>query len=621
MDELQEIIQDFLVETEELIEGVDQDLLELEKTPDDYELLNKVFRSVHTIKGAAGFLGFTQLVSLVHNTETVLNKLRLGELKLISPINDAILESVDLVKTILARIKNEEQGDVDLTDILSKLESFVSEGGPETVESTQPIAPAVTEEPSFEELLALAKSTPAPPSQEPPPAFEPTVASPIVESSVEYVESVAAPEIPPVEAKPPMEAPAPPASAKSAQTTSAQPPSKELPAQTIRVETNKLDNVMDLVGELVLGRNRLTNLLSKFEAQKNGGGELKATLSEVTNFINLVTSDLQSAVMKTRMQPIKKVFGRFPRVVRDLARDVNKNIVLVLRGEETELDKSVIEQINDPLVHIIRNSIDHGIESKERRLEIGKPDKGTLKMSAYYEGNNIIIEIEDDGKGIDPEKIGPSAVKKGVITQEELEKMGEKEIVNLVFAPGFSTAEKLSDISGRGVGMDVVKTNITKLNGMIDLVSKVNVGCTLSIKLPLTVAIMNALIVTTDEETFAIPLSSVVEINRINVNQIQSIDQKEVVKLRDIVLPLIRLKDLFKLDGESNLTDMLYVVVIGIAEKRVGIVVERLKGQEEVVIKSMGEYLSDVTGIAGATVSGDGKVMLILDIAALFEKI
>jgi two-component system chemotaxis sensor kinase CheA len=325
--------------------------------------------------------------------------------------------------------------------------------------------------------------------------------------------------------------------------------------------------------------------------------------------------------MKTRMQPIKKVFGRFPRLVRDLARDLNKSINLELRGEETELDKSVIEQINDPLVHIVRNSIDHGVESREERRRKGKPETGTIWMSAYYEGNSIVIEIKDDGKGIDPARVAASALKKGVLTQQELQRMDEKEIINLVFAPGFSTAEKVSDVSGRGVGMDVVKTNITKLSGIIDLVSKVDVGCTMYIKLPLTLAIMNALIVTAGEETFAIALSSVVEITRIKAEEVEFIDQKEVIKRRNAVLPLIRLKDLFSLKETHSSSDMIYVVVIGIAEKRIGIVVEKLKGQEEVVIKSMGGYLSEVPGISGATVGGDGKVMLILDLAAIFEKI
>lgn len=601
MDELQEIIQDFLVETDELIDGLDQDLIDLETSPDDYDLLNKIFRSVHTVKGAAGFLGFNQLVKLVHTTETLLNKLRLGELRITSSINDAILESVDLIKVILSGIKkNNKEDEIDLTGILPKLESFVS--GDAQPESPPEISPPPSPVESKPEL---------------PPAIssEPVTAPETVVPTTGKETGAPAELAPPPEPKPvEIQKAAPPQTKKSAPAT---PPKAE---QTIRVETEKLDSVMNLVGELVLGRNRLSNLLGKFQTQKNGGEELGSTLSEITGFINLVTSDLQLAVMKTRMQPIKKVFGRFPRLVRDLAKDVNKLVNLELKGEETELDKSVIEQINDPLVHIIRNSIDHGIESREERLAKGKPEKGTIKMAAYYEGNNIIIEITDDGKGIDPVAVGASAVKKGVKTQEEIESMGDKEIINLVFAPGFSTAKKISDISGRGVGMDVVKTNITKLNGMIDLVSEVNVGCILYIKLPLTVAIMNALIVMSGEETFAIPLSSVVEITRIETSQIQSIDQKEVVKMRESVLPLVRLKDLFDLDSEgTQATTMLYVVIIGIAEKRVGIVVEKLGGQEEIVIKSMGDYLSDVSGIAGATVSGDGKVMLILDIAALFE--
>ncbi|MBI5185905.1 MAG: chemotaxis protein CheA [Nitrospinae bacterium] len=605
MDELEEIIQDFLVETEELIQGVDQDLLDLEKSPDDFELLNKVFRSVHTIKGAAGFLGFNQLVTLVHNTETLLNKLRLGELRINSAISDAVLESIDLVKIILSDIKeNKKEKEINLTGILSTLEGLTL--GVVVRAETKAPAPKprpreeVPQKPKEARIEAKEEPVEAPMEQ----AAEPDFQAPVQREPAASQRPPSQPQQKTIQEKAPASA-----------------ASKDLSEQTIRVETTKLDHVMNLVGELVLGRNRLTNLLSRFEARRNGNEDLASTLSEVTGFINLVTSDLQLAVMKTRMQPIKKVFGRFPRLVRDLARELNKSVDLILRGEETELDKSVIEQINDPLVHIIRNSIDHGIESKEQRLLLGKPDTGTIRMSAYYEGNHIVIEIEDDGKGIDPARVAAAALKKGVLSQQEIQGMDEKEIINLIFAPGFSTAEKVSDVSGRGVGMDVVKTNITKLSGMIDLVSKVGIGCTLYIKLPLTLAIMNALIVTAGEETFAIALSSVVEITRIKTEEVEFIDQKEVIKLRNAVLPLIRLKDLFDLKDSPASADMIYVVVIGIAEKRIGIVVEKLKGQEEIVIKSMGDYLSEVPGIAGATVGGDGKVMLILDIAAIFEKI
>lgn len=606
MDELDEIIQDFLIETDELIQGVDQDLLDLEKSPDDFELLNKLFRSVHTIKGAAGFLGFKQLVNLVHTTETLLNKLRMGELRINSAISDAVLESIDLVKAILADIKeHNKEKELNLTAILATLENLTL-GAAIPVKTVSAPAPA----PKAAEAAAPQKPKEV--------GVADIKAASIISTPIMQAAAPCDPEVPrKVPPQPPQKTP----DEKARPSTSAAPASKDNAEQTIRVETSKLDNVMNLVGELVLGRNRLTNLLSRFETNRNGNEELVATLSELTGFINLITSDLQLAVMKTRMQPIKKVFGRFPRLVRDLARDLNKSINLELRGEETELDKSVIEQINDPLVHIVRNSIDHGVESREERRRKGKSETGTIWMSAYYEGNSIVIEIKDDGKGIDPARVAASALKKGVLTQQELQRMDEKEIINLVFAPGFSTAEKVSDVSGRGVGMDVVKTNITKLSGIIDLVSKVDVGCTMYIKLPLTLAIMNALIVTAGEETFAVALSSVVEITRIKAEEVEFIDQKEVIKRRNAVLPLVRLRDLFSLEENHSSSDMIYVVVIGIAEKRIGIVVEKLKGQEEVVIKSMGGYLSEVPGISGATVGGDGKVMLILDLAAIFEKI
>jgi two-component system chemotaxis sensor kinase CheA len=401
---------------------------------------------------------------------------------------------------------------------------------------------------------------------------------------------------------------------------------------TIRVDINRLDSVMNLVGELVLGRNRLLQLASKLE-ELHEDDEVVGILNENASHINLVTTDLQLAVLKTRMQPIRKVFTKFPRMVRDMARDLGKEINLTISGEDTELDKSVIEEIGDPLVHLIRNSIDHGVEMPEDRLAAKKDRVGQVKLSAYYEGNNIVIEIKDDGRGMDIERIKEKAVEKGMITHEDASRLSKKDIINFIFAPGFSTAKKITDVSGRGVGMDVVKTNITKLNGLIDIDTEYGKGSVITIKLPLTVAIIQSLMVGTGKEIFALPLASVVETVRISNKDIQSVDQHEVIKLRNSVLPLVRLNDVFNITtgaslplqaasrgGQGASNNWLYVVVIGIAEKRVGIIVEKLYGQEEVVIKSLGEYIS-TKGIAGATILGDGRVTLIVDLAQLFEVI
>ncbi|MBI3814283.1 MAG: chemotaxis protein CheA, partial [Nitrospinae bacterium] len=311
---------------------------------------------------------------------------------------------------------------------------------------------------------------------------------------------------------------------------------------------------------------------------------------------------------------------KFPRMVRDMARDMGKEINLEISGEDTELDKSVIEEIGDPLVHLIRNAIDHGVEMPEVRLAAGKARIGQVRLSAYYEGNNIVIEIRDDGRGMDTERIKEKAVEKGMITPEEASRLSKKDTINFIFAPGFSTAKKITDVSGRGVGMDVVKTNITKLNGLIDIDTEYGRGSIIVVKLPLTVAIIQSLMVGTGKEIFALPLASVVETVRISNKDIQSVDQHEVIKLRNSVLPLVRLNDVFHISASDSKNEWLYVVVIGIAEKRVGIIVEKLYGQEEVVIKSLGEYIS-TKGIAGATILGDGRVTLIVDLAQLFEVI
>jgi two-component system chemotaxis sensor kinase CheA len=384
---------------------------------------------------------------------------------------------------------------------------------------------------------------------------------------------------------------------------------------------------MNLVGELVLARNRLFNISSKLEI-KYADDDLSSALAQVVAGLNLVTTDLQLAVMKTRMQPVKKVFSKFPRMVRDLSRELGKDMELFISGEETELDKSVIEEIGDPLVHLIRNSVDHGIEDKEARKTAGKPERGTIKLSAEHEGNYIIISVIDDGKGMDTAVIKRKAVEKGVIDEKSAASLSDKDALSLIFAPGFSTKDKATEISGRGVGMDVVKTNIQKLNGIIEINSNPGQGSGIILKLPLTVAIIQTLIVGISDEVFAIPLNSVVETLRIKESTIQTIDKHEVINLRKSVLSLLRLGDEFGIGGNmdesaaARSTDReIYVVVVALAEKKVGIVVDNLYGQEEVVIKSLGDYRLGYKGISGATITGDGKVVLIIDVASMIDAV
>jgi two-component system chemotaxis sensor kinase CheA len=390
------------------------------------------------------------------------------------------------------------------------------------------------------------------------------------------------------------------------------------PEQTIRVEVKRLDHLMNLIGELVLSKNRLLKIYDDVEERYEGEKFLEE-LNQVVSSVSLVTTDLQIAVMKTRMLPVSKVFNKFPRLVRDLSRELNKDIELVMQGEETELDKSIVEEVGDPLVHMIRNSCDHGIEDPQTRIEKGKPAKGTVTLKAYNEGNQIVIEIQDDGAGMDPEFLKMKAIDKGVITEREAENMSDKEAYGLIFRPGFSTAAKVTGVSGRGVGMDVVKTNIEKLNGIIDIESEYGKGSTFKLKIPLTLAIMQALLVSAQEEYFAIPLSSVLETVRISLDEIYTIEGKNVLKLRDEVLSIVRLSDLYDVEKVYDTGDHTYVVIIGLAESKLGIVVDGLVGQEEIVIKSMGDYLQGIEGIAGATIRGDGGVTLISDVVALMK--
>ena len=391
--------------------------------------------------------------------------------------------------------------------------------------------------------------------------------------------------------------------------------------QTIRVDVERLDELLNLVSELVLGRNRLAQLNTDVAAEYEGT-EIARSIGDTARQIDLLTTELQLAVMKTRMIRIGKVFNRFPRLVRDLSKETGKEINLVIKGEKTELDKTLIEEINDPLVHLIRNSVDHGIESPKERKKAGKSAKGTITLSAEHEGNHIIISIIDDGKGIDPEIIVNKAISKGIIIKEKADELSKHEIFNLIFAPGFSTAEKVTNVSGRGVGMDVVKTNVSRLHGIIEIDSEVGKGTKIDIKLPLTLAIIQGLLVKVIGETIILPLSSVVEVVKVSKKEIYQVNKTECIKLRDRVLPLINIDNLlYHSDTFHKETETQFVVVIRLAEKRYGIKVDDLISQKEVVIKSLGKYLGNIEGIAGSTIMGDGTVVMIADIAEIINKL
>ena len=587
----QELLEGFLTETAELLEKLDDDLVALEKAPSDTELMNGIFRSIHTVKGASSFLGFELLVKVTHKTEDVLNRMRRGELEVTPEVMDVILEAVDLVKLLVSDIKGGDIVEREIDATVGKLLPFLSENAKEATVLKQP-APAA-------------------------PATEEAAASPPPASPEDAAQALTEPSPPPAPA--PAKTPEPAPRAQSAPPPAPRDDKKGddlADNSTVRVDVKRLDDLMNQVGELVLERNRMMQLNSDFNGGDDTFGEEFGKLSKRISF---VTSELQMQVLKMRMIPVEKVFKKFPRIVRNLARDLGKEVDLVVLGEETELDRSVVDEIGDPLIHLIRNAMDHCLETPDERVAAGKPPKGTLILSAAHEGNQIVISIKDDGKGIDAEKIARKAREKGLITDEQLATMGQREMLDLIFLPGFSTKEKATDLSGRGVGMDVVRTNIKKLNGIIDIKSELGQGSEFILKLPLTLAIIQSLLVEVEDETYSLPLAAVMETLRVEEREFHTIGGQEVLKLRDSVLPLMRLQRIFNVAPGERSRAACYVVVVGVAEKRVGLVVSRLLGQQEVAIKSLGKYLANLPGIAGSTILGDGRVTLIIDPAGLLE--
>ncbi|AHN37864.1 chemotaxis histidine kinase/response regulator CheAY2 [Helicobacter pylori] len=654
MDDLQEIMEDFLIEAFEMNEQLDQDLVELEHNPEDLDLLNRIFRVAHTIKGSSSFLNLNILTHLTHNMEDVLNRARKGEIKITPDIMDVVLRSIDLMKTLLVTIRdtgsdtnNGKENEIE--EAVKQLQAITSqnlEGAKEGTKEApkEEMKKEAKEENTEENQENKAKAPTAKDfASDNPLADEPdldytNMSAEEVEAEIERLlnkrqeadkerraqkkqeakpkqEVTSKTETPKTET---LKAPKTETKAKAkADTEENKAPSIGV-EQTVRVDVRRLDHLMNLIGELVLGKNRLIRIYGDVEERYDGEKFLEE-LNQVVSSISAVTTDLQLAVMKTRMQPVGKVFNKFPRMVRDLSRELGKSIELIIEGEETELDKSIVEEIGDPLIHIIRNSCDHGIEPLEERRRLNKPETGKVQLSAYNEGNHIVIKISDDGKGLDPVMLKEKAVEKGVISERDAEGMSDREAFNLIFKPGFSTAKVVSNVSGRGVGMDVVKTNIEKLNGIIEIDSEVGVGTTQKLKIPLTLAIIQALLVGVQEEYYAIPLSSVLETVRISQDEIYTVDGKSVLRLRDEVLSLVRLSDIFKVDAILESNSDVYVVIIGLADQKIGVIVDYLIGQEEVVIKSLGYYLKNTRGIAGATVRGDGKITLIVDVGAMMD--
>jgi two-component system chemotaxis sensor kinase CheA len=582
-DEMEEIIAEFITESEETLDQVDPLFIELEAKGEDKEILNKLFRIVHTIKGAAGFLGLQTMVDVAHNAESLMKRLRDGEIALTKSIVDVILKSADMLRLLLRHLKEKDNIQENVAPLLKELK--------QALETAQPVGGAVA---------------PVVPRTEEP------AAEPKIETSAPKAEKPVA-EAPPAAAA----TPEPPSEAVAGLELSGEkaPPEKKEALQTLRVEVDKIDKVMDLTGEVVLVRNRLLNIMNRLEQSYSDDQDVQSLL-EAVSFLDLITSDMQLGVMKMRMQPIAKVFGKFPRLVRDISGPLGKLVELKVSGEETEVDKSVIEEIGDPMVHIIRNAVDHGLETPQDRVAKGKPEKGTISISAEQKGNQIVIEVSDDGHGIDLDRVKKKALQKGLITEDEAVRMTEEAAINILFLPGFSTAEVATELSGRGVGMDVVKTNISKLNGTVEVTTRKDEGTTFTIRLPLTLAIIQTLMVRNGNARYAIPLAPVEETLTVSPSDISDMGGAEALIIRGKVYPLFTLSSLLG-TAQTAETSLRYAVVVAIGDKRFCIGVDELLGQEEVVIKTVTGINTGSSYILGATITGDGKVVFILDLAAI----
>lgn len=743
----EEILQDFLVEAGEILEQLSEQLVELERRPDDRDLLNAIFRGFHTVKGGAGFLQLEPLVECCHKTENLFDVLRNGQRSVTPDLMDVVLQSLDAVNAMFAQVQQREDPDpadpalierlialVNGEDIAAapeappavdpvdaEFEQFLNAAGAEPVVAEQPSAPSAETDSStavesaasandeisedefealldqihgkgkhggvpatdavvdkaasvsaappasagdditddeFEALLnelhgdkapGLSQSAPAAPSAAAASAAPASASTAAAAGGDELISddefealldqlhgkghgpgAAGTPSATPPAASVAAAAAPPKAAAKpetpSAAAVRADEPSKVVakkpvaaavakePAAetTVRVDTQRLDDIMNMVGELVLVRNRLVRL------GLNSGDEV---MSKAVSNLDVVTADLQTAVMKTRMQPIKKVFGRFPRVVRDMARNLKKEIALELQGEETDLDKNLVEALADPLVHLVRNAVDHGIELPEKREKAGKPRQGKVILAAEQEGDHILLSILDDGAGMDPEVLRAKVVEKGLLDADVAARLSDTECFDLIFLPGLSTKTEISDVSGRGVGMDVVKTKIAQLNGSVKIQSTIGQGTRLEIKVPLTLAIMPTLMIMVGTQTFALPLASVNEIFHMDLTRTHVVDGQEVISIRDKAIPLFYLKRWLVANSYADeASDSAHVVIVSVGTQRVGFVVDQLIGQEEVVIKPLGSMLQGTPGMAGATITGDGRIALILDVPSMLKR-
>ncbi|KAB3531362.1 chemotaxis protein CheA [Alkaliphilus serpentinus] len=664
----------FIEESKEHLQSMNAILLEMEKEPNEEGMLNEIFRIAHTLKGMSSTMGFQNIAGLTHEMENALHLIRGGELQMNSSIIDLLFKCFDELEKYLYEIEsNGSEGPNTSKDIIKELEEIRSYKGREVKD---PVKEASVVNPSsndiqlneyvhsivkkallqelnayllkvtldkkcmlkaarayiiintLEKLTEIVHSTPSIEDIEDE-RFDLSFQLVLISKSDDKIllkELNSIPEIANIEIisladnVSIMENTGSNEEAnlfmedeiiENAMTQKVEDNKgkKAKTGKTVRVDIDRLDNLMNLVSELIIIKTRLEDI-DDSGTQHN--------MHEAIEYLERITTSLHDAVMKVRMVPIERVFNRFPRMVRDLSKDLGKEITLFMSGEETEVDRTVIDEIGDPLIHLIRNSIDHGIEEPDERIKYGKNPNGSLKLIAYPDGNSVVIEVEDDGKGIDVERVKAKGLEKGLITQQQAEIMDESEIIQLLFSPGFSTANKITDLSGRGVGLDVVKTKIESLGGVVEVDTRKNIGTKFIIRLPLTLAIIQALLVKVSTEKYAIPLNTIKEITTIEESQIRRVQNNEVVLYRNSTLPILRLSQLLKVEGTTEATEDLIVVIVKKGDKTAGIVVDNLIGQQEIVIKSLGKFLSNIKAIAGATILGNGSVALIVDTNSFF---
>lgn len=643
----------FLSEAEELLQLLEIEILNLEQKGESPQIIQNIFRITHTLKGSSAAMGFEEMKQLTHEMENILDKIRNQLLPVTEQVVDILFQCLDHLNGLKREIEQEGVTKTNIDSVVHQLRQLENRAGENyesrnffedkkqklrkwickvrlsdrcemklprahiilnhlkkwgSVISSEPELDHVIDETNLYEISYIVKTNTDPDG------LQHALSQLIDVEDVEVVpfsnDNLA--------------------DAFSSLTDAHKDadPDNQIPnqgrneekkiGQTIRVDVEHLENMMNLVGELVIDQTRIAQV-GNLLRDRYSSDEMIDDLERISNHFSRIIGELQESVMKTRMLPVERLFNRFPRMVRDLARTLNKEVSLLLEGKETELDRTVIEEISDPLIHLIRNSIDHGIEEMEVRKKLGKSIKGTIKIRASHQENQVVLTVEDDGAGINIEKVKESAIRRRLISAQDAETMSEQELIQLIFLPGFSTAQSVSDISGRGVGMDIVRNHIEKLNGLIDVETRLGEGTKFTIKLPLTLAILRGLLIKFQDTTYALPMNSVIEIVRISKKEIHSIKGQAVVKIREKIIPLIGLHELFRMPCGKRKTKNVFIVVVGLAEKRLGLVVDELIGSQEIVVKSISSYVGQVEGVAGATILGDGSVALILDVTGVFK--